>query len=219
MGRGPTQRPNGSRRPLIRSFGEQRQGVLEDRLEKASKVTQFVEGYEYVPEQKTEIFNVVQSPDDHRRVEYRGPDYESGTYRFVGELLIDDDTTDDLWVMQVWHAVLVKFRRNGNSGDLIYHSANSASEDARVGPRELAKGILGKRVKFDVVHSGAPDFGISMTISVDGTVLNNGQPYRFKTFDAGGSFYIKYGAYCGPGQAQTVKWIDTHIYQKKPGRQ
>lgn len=26
-------------------------------------------------------------------------------------------------------------------------------------------------------------------------------------------------AYCGPGQAQTVKWIDTHIYQKKPVRQ
>ena len=179
-------------------------------------VQHFVEGYSYDPRTKTETFIAYESPDNHRRVEFRGPDYETGTYQFQGELLIEDNVTDDVWVMQLWHAALIKYRNDQGTGTLTYHSANDATGEARVGIKELAKNIRGKKVLINLIHSGAPSFDLSLTVAVDGQPLNGGKPFEFKTFDAAGMFYIKYGDYCGPGKQQIVKWIDTRVWKKQP---
>jgi hypothetical protein len=180
----------------------------------AGSVQHFVEGYSYDPATKTETFITFESPDNHRRVEFRGPDYETGTYQFEGELLIEDDVTDDVWVMQLWHAALIKYRNDHGAGKLTYHSANDATGEARVGVVEIASSVRGKSVKLNVIHTGAPSFDLELTVSVDGEPQNDGQPFKFKTFDAAGNFYVKYGAYCGPGKQQTVKWINTRVWRK-----
>jgi hypothetical protein len=78
----------------------------------------------------------------------------------------------------------------------------------------LAQDIFGKWVKVNMIHSGAPNFDIYFYLSVDGVPVNNGQPFKFKTFDANGNFYIKYGAYNGPGPDQVVHWRKTRIWKQ-----
>ena len=169
-------------------------------------IRHFAEGYSYDPRTKTETFIAFESPDNHR------PSGSSGgriTKReltsFQGELLIEDNVTDDVWVMQLWHAALIKYRNDQGTGTLTYHSANDATGEARVGIKELAENIRGKKVLINVIHSGAPSFDLSLTVSVEGQPLNGGKPFTFKTFDATGTFYIKYGAYCGPGKQQNLE--------------
>jgi hypothetical protein len=209
----PSGKVDKSRRAYIH-FEDKDKNFWESPWKAAGNVRHFVEGYSYDPTTKAETFICFESPDNHRRVEFRGPDYETGTYQFQGELLIEDNITDDVWVMQLWHAVLFKYRNDDGKGKLTYHSASDATGEARVGVIEIANNVRGKRVKLNLIHTGAPTFDVDFTVSVDGKPQNEGQPFKFKTFDAAGNFYIKYGAYCGPGQQQTVQWLNTRVWKK-----
>ncbi len=141
-------------------FEDKDKNYWESPWKAAGSVRHFVEGYSYDPITKAETFITFESPDNHRRVEFRGPDYETGTYQFEGELLIKDNITDDVWVLQLWHAALVKYRNNGGTGTLAYHSANDATGEARVGVKEIANNIRGKRVRLNLIHTGAPSFDL-----------------------------------------------------------
>ncbi len=183
-------------------FEDKDKNFWESPWKAAGRVEHFVESYTYDAHTLTETFVTFETPDNHRRVEFRGPDYESGTYQFEGELLVEDNVTDDVWVFQLWHAALVKYHRDQGAGRLTYHSASDATGDARVGVKELAKDVRGKRVKINMIQW------------FEGEPQNNGRAFKYKTFDAAGNFYIKYGAYCGPGKKQTVKWINTRVWKK-----
>lgn len=209
----PSGKVDKSRRAYIH-FEDKDKNFWESPWKAVGNVKHFVEGYSYDPTTRAETFIAFESPDNHRRVEFRGPDYEAGTYQFEGELLIEDNITDDVWVMQLWHAVLFKYRNDDGKGKLTYHSASDATGEARVGVIEIANNVRGKRVKLNLIHTGAPTFDVDFTVSVDGKPQNEGQPFKFKTFDAAGNFYIKYGAYCGPGQQQTVQWLNTRVWKK-----
>lgn len=213
----PTGKVDKSQRAYVH-FENHAKDYVEFPWKQPGTIRHFVEEYTYQPDTQTETFRLIKSQDNHRRVEFRGPDYEQGTYQFEGELKIDDAGTDDIWVAQLWHAVLIKYRRDKVRGKLIYHAANAATGEAAVPPQVLAEDIFGKWVKLNMIHSGAPSFDIYLYLSVDGVPVNNGQPFKFKTFDADGNFYIKYGAYNGPGQEQLVHWRKTRIWkQTAPG--
>jgi len=79
----------------------------------------------------------------------------------------------------------------------------------------LARDIFGKWVKVNLIHSGATDFGIQIYLSIDGVPQQEARPFQFEMFDADGSFYIKYGAYCGHGQRHIVQWRNTRVWKKQ----
>jgi hypothetical protein len=178
----------------------------------------FIEKYQYDTATKTETFTINASNDDHRRVEVRGVQYSSGTYRFQGEVQIRDNTTDQVHVAQLFHAVLIDYQAS-EGGKLVYQVAKNGKKVSGVnGDGDvIAKGMKGKWVKLNMIHNGSNNT-MEISVWIDGKAQNGGNPYKFKTYDSQSKdtegFYFKYGAYTNPGQKQVVYWRNTQFWKK-----
>jgi hypothetical protein len=186
---------------------------------KTPKATHGDGTYTYNSGAKTETFVLKERTN---RIEYRGVSYTSGMSQFQGEIRIDKTFDQKLAVIQVFHSILIKFQPSTDGGPAGGEYRLMAASDARDLKKpgafdsvRLAGNVLGKWVKFNVIHDA--DANKLVVYVNDGSGEKKFGPmtcFDSARWTSDKDFYLKYGAYdAGGAKDKVIMWRNARVWQ------